>query len=128
MGTAPGTTAAANNTPLAKKQQDFARYIAQFMVWVCSHPGYELSMAEGYVGDTDAADGDIDGPHLYRGGHYHRLAQDLNLFVNGEFITRGDHPAYVYIGEQWEAMHPLSRWGGRWGDANHFSFEHEGVK
>jgi hypothetical protein len=34
------------------------------------------------------------------------------------------------LGEWWEKQHPLARWGGRWGDGNHYSFENPatGVK
>lgn len=58
--------------------------------------------------------------------HYIRLAQDLNLFVDGKYISDGDHPAWKAIGEKWESLHPLARWGGRFQDANHVSLTHEG--
>ena len=47
--------------------------------------GYELRMGEGYVGDTDAADGDYDGPHKQGGQHYNRLAMDIMLDVNSAY-------------------------------------------
>jgi hypothetical protein len=60
--------------------------------------------------------------------HYEALAQDLNLFINGEWITDGDDEVWKMIGEKWESMHPLARWGGRFPevDSNHFSFSHGG--
>lgn len=124
----PQTVQSANNIPLVQKQRLFAQYFAQWVVWVCSHPEYSVRFAEGYVADTDAADGDHDGPHIAKGGHYTRLAMDVILEFRSEWIKDGDHPAWLYVGEQWEAMHPLARWGGRFGDGNHLSFEHQGVK
>jgi hypothetical protein len=53
---------------------------------------------------------------------------DFNLFANGNYIAYGTHFAYIDIGEEWERIHPLARWGGRFGDANHFSFEHNSSK
>lgn len=60
--------------------------------------------------------------------HKLRLARDYNLWVNGELIKDGNHPAWLDLGEYWESLHPEARWGGRFNDANHFSFEHWGCK
>lgn len=35
---------------------------------------------------------------------------------------------YRELGELWESLHPLCRWGGRFGDGGHFSMEHGGLK
>lgn len=115
------------NFTLRQKQSLFARLLAQLITWVYSHPGWELTFAEGYVGDTDARDGDYDGPHMKGGAHYKRLGQDINLFVDGKWIT-GAHPAWDEIGEKWKSLHPLCRWGGDFNarDWNHFSLFHEG--
>lgn len=60
--------------------------------------------------------------------HHKRLAQDLNLFVKGKYVTNGSHPAWKVLGEYWEALDPLCRWGGRFrsGDANHVSIAWKG--
>ena len=92
------------------------------------HPGARLAYGEGYVALTDGADGDHDGPHKKGGAHYTGLGMDLLLYVNGTYITDGDHPAWQKIGAMWEQMNSSARWGGRFEDANHFSFEHEGRK
>jgi hypothetical protein len=61
-----------------------------------------------------------------RSAHKIRLALDLNLFRDGQFLeTTEDHRP---LGEWWEKQHPLARWGGRFDDGNHYSFEWEGVK
>ena len=56
--------------------------------------------------------------------HKLKLAIDLNLFKDGEFLT--DTEDHRPIGEWWESLHPLCRWGGRWNDGNHYSLEHNG--
>lgn len=66
--------------------------------------------------------------HMPGSLHYSRLAVDLNLFVEGEWISDGSHPAWEELGIYWESLHPLCRWGGRFGDANHFSITHGGKK
>jgi len=58
--------------------------------------------------------------------HKLRLAIDLNLFRDGVYLTRTeDHQP---LGEFWESLHPLCRWGGRFktADGNHYSIFNEG--
>ena len=66
--------------------------------------------------------------------HKVRLAIDLNLFLDPD----GDGPeplayqtsteAHRALGEWWEALSPENRWGGRWGDGNHYSKAYSGYK
>lgn len=62
--------------------------------------------------------------------HKMRLAVDFNVFVDGEYISDGSHPAYEKLGKKWKSLHPLARWGGDFKskDAGHFSFEYSGYK
>ncbi len=58
--------------------------------------------------------------------HQLSLAVDINLFKDGKYLDKSeDHKRF---GEWWEKQHDLARWGGRWGDGNHYSFEFNGVK
>ena len=63
--------------------------------------------------------------------HRQRLAVDLNLFqrVNGVWIYRTDTESHRPLGEWWEGIHELARWGGRFSppDGNHYSYTWEGV-
>lgn len=112
---------------LKEKQQLFMRLLAVLIMWVYSHPNWELTLGEGHVGDTDAADGDWDGPHRKGGLHYQRLAIDLNLFIEDQYIANY-HQAWDDIGQFWKRLHNLCRWGGDFShrDYNHFSIEHDG--
>ena len=72
--------------------------------------GYELTF-----GDAFASSGHIKGSF-----HYKRLAIDLNLFKNGEYLT--DTQDHKPLGEFWESIG--GTWGGRFKspDGNHYSY------
>ena len=67
-----------------------------------------------------------DAVHMADGQHYKALAQDFNLFVAGRWISDGGAREWRALGAYWKALHPLARWGGDFGDANHFSFTTDG--
>lgn len=56
--------------------------------------------------------------------HYEGLAKDLLLFRNGKYLVDTDD--YRIPGEFWEYIG--GTWGGRFGDGNHFSLAHGGMK
>lgn len=92
--------------------------------------GLKLALGEGYVGlSIDKPTEDT--PHIRRGNHFNKLAVDLDLFrlnsKTGQYEYAADTEAHRLLGEFWERQHPLCRWGGRWGDGNHYSILHDGV-
>jgi hypothetical protein len=113
---------------LGEKQELFAYLYAKWVLWVYEVKGWRLRESEGYVGDTDAADGDYDGPHKKGGGHYLKIARDVNLFVGGKWLSKGNEPEWAEAGKHWESLDPLCRWGGKFAspDANHLGLFHEG--
>ena len=51
--------------------------------------------------------------------HLKRLALDLNFFKDGKLVN--DVKTLKPIGEYWEGLDPINRWGGSWGwDSGHF--------
>jgi hypothetical protein len=60
--------------------------------------------------------------------HEIKLAADVNLFYQGQWISDGNSEHWKKCGELWESMGTDHRWGGRFGDGNHVSIEHEGRK
>lgn len=59
--------------------------------------------------------------------HKLRLALDLNLFTkDGKYLDQTED--HRKLGEYWESLDPLCRWGGRFSDGNHYSLEHDGFK
>jgi hypothetical protein len=64
--------------------------------------------------------------------HKQKLAIDLNLFrdIDGDgdqdYLDKTEF--HRPLGEWWEKQHPDARWGGRFGDGNHYSLEVGGIK
>jgi hypothetical protein len=111
---------------LGQKQRVFARLVGK-LIEQAYLMGYEVSLGDAY------RDPRVHGALGVRKSYSHpnsahkvRLAIDLNLFRNGEYLELSED--YKSLGEWWEQQHPLARWGGRFDDGNHFSFEHNGVK
>ena len=109
---------------LGAKQELFADLISEHIQWLY---GREYSVR---IGDVYAHDG-----HRPNSNHYVKLAADLNLFMDGEYLMNtSDH---LESGLKWETRHELCRWGGNWDkddhpgepgedDGNHYSLIHEG--
>lgn len=98
---------------LSKKQADFARKVGIFLLWIYSHPNWTVTL------------GEVWRPQrlqriYYREGktktltskHTQKLAIDLNLFINGRYIT--NKKKYRPLGEFWEKCLG-GKWGGRFG-------------
>ena len=98
---------------LRQKQSEFVRMVA-LLILFANHHGYELTF-----GDAWAKDG-----HKINSQHYIRLAIDLNLFRDGKWLSKTED--HAELGEFWELIG--GSWGGRFGDGNHYSLEHEGRK
>jgi hypothetical protein len=111
---------------LGQQQRLFSKLIAELIAWAYDQ-GYEITLGDAY------RDPRVFGPVGTREGygkassvHKYRLAMDLNLFLNGNYMTKTvDHKE---LGEKWESMHDLCRWGGRFSnpDGNHYSMEYRG--
>ena len=112
---------------LRQKRCEFTLCKAKLIIWIFAQ-GWEVASGEGYVALTARFKHAWQSPHKERGAHDTGLGEDLLLYVDGKYIVEGTHPAWLAIGTMWESMHELARWGGRFGDANHISFEHEGRK
>ena len=98
---------------LRQKQSKFIRMLADLIIFAYDN-WYELT-----GGDLWAKSG-----HMNNSNHYIRLAVDLNLFKNGEYLdTTEDH---LPLGEYWESIG--GAWGGRFNDGNHYSVEWNGRK
>lgn len=136
---------------LAEKQQIFAALSTLLKIEILK-AGYTFTLGEAFRSDEQAAIHALGpsgrkelaalvvnrfpdlavkianntGSGIARSLHTLKLAVDLNLFRDGKFLTSSlDHQRF---GEWWEKQDPLCRWGGRWGDGNHYSIEHGGVK
>jgi hypothetical protein len=110
---------------LREKQSLHVRLVAKLIEFAIAN-GYDLTWGEAWRTPEQAALNAKKGVGIRNSLHGDRLAVDLNLFRDGRFLTATeDHRP---LGEYWESLHPLARWGGRFKDGNHYSIEHEGRK
>lgn len=116
---------------LVRKQAVFATRIANFIT-LLSKEGYVVSFGEAWrpkwVAEEYAKQRGADGrPRgISNSLHIDRLAIDLVLRKRGMILDGDD---YLEAGLLWESLstpEDKSAWGGRFGDANHFSIEHGG--
>jgi len=101
---------------LREKQSRFARMVAA-LILQAERMHYQVTLGDAFRADTCS--------HGHPTSlHRKRLAIDLNLFKEGRYIrtTEGHRP----LGEWWESMG--GTWGGRFGDGNHYSLEHQGMR
>ena len=92
---------------LGNEQEEFSRCLGQLIVRIYAN-GYRIRM-----GDVWAREG-----HKKNSQHYKKLAADINLFKDGDYLTKTeDHKSF---GEYWESLHTHNRWGGRYDDGNHY--------
>jgi hypothetical protein len=108
---------------LREKQSLFARLAAELIAEAYAR-GYEVTLGEAYRSPAEAKRLAAAGKGIENSLHTMRLAIDLNLFKDGQWLTKSDD--HLPIGVWWEALHPLCRWGGRFNDGNHYSLTHGG--
>jgi hypothetical protein len=111
---------------LSNKQRRFTRLQAEFVLWAFDN-GFELTDGDAYR--DPRVHGELGDKKAYghrSSGHKNRLARDYNLFINNIYCTESED--YRELGEKWLSMDDDAAWGGDWGDGNHFSFKHNGVK
>ena len=96
---------------LIEKQKKFAYDFALLLVFAFER-GYKITFPPEHTN------------HIKNSLHYIGLAKDINLFADGEYLTKTED--YEQLGDYWETLG--NTWGGRFSDGNHFSIEHRGVK
>lgn len=110
---------------LREKQSTFVSLVAQ-LILEANRRGYELTFGEALRTPEQAALNAEKGIGIKNSVHLIRLAVDFNLFKDGKYLDKtSDHEE---LGTYWESLHPLTRWGGRFNDGNHYSLEYEGRK
>jgi len=110
------------------KQNAFSGLVAK-LILKAQEMGYLVSLGEAWRPNETALMYQRQGKGIAKSNHCIRLAIDLNLFKNNALLTSADQ--YEPLGTWWESQSTpeyTCRWGGRFHDAYHFSFEHEGVK
>jgi len=98
---------------LREQQYVFSRGVSS-LLQEANRQGLEVTLGEAWRSPEEARR--LGNP---RSLHAQRLAIDLNLFREGVWLRKSEE--HRPLGEWWEQQHPLFRWGGRFGDGNHYS-------
>ncbi len=104
---------------LSAKQAKFAQNIAKLIIWADKH-GYHITLGEAYRPPELAETYARRGIGIANSRHCSRLAIDLNLFKNGQYLqATKDHAP---LGEYWKSLDKNNRWGGDFKrpDGNHY--------
>ena len=111
---------------LSEKQSLFALNAAKLILWISEQPGYRVTLNEAYRTKEQAAIYASQGKGISASLHCIRLAIDLNLYKDGEYLSRSEE--YKIMGDYWKSLHPDNKWGGDFKshDGCHFSMGHEG--
>jgi hypothetical protein len=112
---------------LWQKQARFTDCVIQLIRTLTEQYNYRVTLGECYRPPETAELYSKQGIGSANSNHCVRLAVDLNLFYQGEFLTSLEE--YRTAGGLWKSLDPDARWGGDFKnlkDGNHFSFEHLG--
>lgn len=113
-------------TTLRETQSAFALHAAR-LIYQATSLGFEITLGDAYRDPRlHGTIGTKIGYGHAKSAHKQRLAIDLNLFKDGHYLEGTE--AHKPLGQWWEKQHPLARWGGRFEDGNHYSFEWGGMK
>ncbi len=102
---------------LRQEQVKFARMVPR-LIDKAFEMGYEVTIGDAYRDPRVHGDFGIKKGYGHpKSFHKKRLAIDLNLFKDGEFL--GSSEDHRPLGEWWESIG--GTWGGRFRDGNHYS-------
>lgn len=97
-------------TRLRARQSEFAQMVAKLIVKAYEF-GFTVSLGDAYR-DPRCPYGSKSSRHKTR------LAIDLNLFMDGIYLTKTSH--HERLGKWWESQGGI--WGGRFKDGNHYEW------
>lgn len=111
---------------LGKKQELFMRLLPR-LIDKAHKLGFEIRGGDLFRDPRAFGAMGVKGPYGNKYScHKMKLAIDLNLFKDGEFIETTE--GHQELGEWWEEQDIWTCWGGRFGDGNHYSITHQGSK
>lgn len=101
-------------------QWDFLKDVSKMIQFASTKKGVMLTAGEMYRTQEQQAIYVSKGlSKTMNSLHCKRLAVDLNLFINGKYIT--DREPYKFLSDYWKTLNPKNNSGYDWGwDANHF--------
>ena len=106
---------------LGEKQRRFPLMVADLIRWAYAH-GYQVTLGDAYRDPrVYGIPGETRGYGHPYSAHKLRLAIDLNLFRDGEYLTDGK--AHAPLHDYWDSIGGGKRIEA---DMNHYSLEHDG--
>ena len=110
---------------LGQKQRRFAKMVAA-LIAKAYELGFEVTLGDAYRDPRVHGNMGVKlGYGRANSCHKLRLAIDLNLFKDGEFLEQSsDHEP---LGTWWEKQGTDYRWGGRFNDGNRYGIGRSGV-
>jgi len=97
---------------LSSKQIIFSKNVAKLIIYA-ETIGVDLTFGEAYRTKYQQEEYVRTGKSkTMNSNHLRRLAVDFNFFINGELFW--EHPLITKLGEYWESLNELNRWGGFW--------------
>jgi len=110
---------------LSQMQRAFTRMVADLIQYAYESE-YELTFGDAYRDPREHGVMGIKKSYSSASSnHKLRLAIDLNLWVDGDYITTSEHDAWDDLHEYWSSIGGAVRIPR---DANHFSLEYRGRK
>jgi len=109
-------------------QEEFAQAAAK-LIQKAAELGYGVTIGEVWRSPEQAALNASHGSGIAHSLHTDRLAIDLNLFKDGEYLTAPE--PYIELGTWWKTLGPAYRFGGDFQhlkDYDHFSISPDGVR
>ena len=106
-------------------QQTFSQHLA-LLIQQANTLGYGVTMGETWRSPETAQVNAAEGKGIANSLHTQRLAVDINLIRDGNFLT--DPAPYKQLGDWWKALGPDHYWGGDFSkpDSDHYSISPDG--
>jgi len=104
---------------LLKKQMEMPLMLAKLIIYAYEQLGYTITFGEGF---------DDDGiGHMKGSVHYIKLGQDLNIFKDGQWLSKGPEmeKAHNKLHDKWDELGGAKRIPK---DLNHYSIEFQGKR
>lgn len=101
---------------LLEKQMAFPLMLAHLILYAYKN-GYKITFGEGYDDDNIG--------HAKNSNHYIKLAQDINLFLDGEWLDKGPEmeKGHGMLHDYWDTLGGAQRIKN---DLNHYSMLYAG--
>ena len=112
-------------TSLGEAQRLFPVLLTRLLLHIYEQ-GYEVTLGDAYRDPRAFGSQGQAGPYGERkSAHKQRLAIDLNLFKDGDYLPHTE--SHSQFGAFWKTLHPECVWGGAFGDGNHYSLRFQGI-